>query len=377
MSKKIIQKSYSRQDGTVFYRKSIRINGEKTEKVFSRKSDSERWYLEKKREKELVEGGLGRVSSVITIKNYAKEWLDERKANGKPVSSWSMDETRLRLYIIPQFGDRELNKISTREWEAFLGSLVADELIGPATRNRIRSLANKMYNDALRKGEAAHNPVRVIPKLKESMEAWDYWTSGDEILNYLAEAKKEAPSFYLFACLSLNLGIRIGEVLALDHSDVNISQRRVHIAKTFEEVTGIVFNRVKGNKERWLGLNDSITEVLIEYRNQTSFRRSNEPLICDDNGARYFARSIRKTHEKVCKRAQVKDIRIHDLRHTYASHYVMNGGTLAELQALMGHSSPMMTMKYAHLAPGYLEKRAGVVSFSLPKSNVISLRKID
>jgi hypothetical protein len=41
----------------------------------------------------------------------------------------------------------------------------------------------------------------------------------------------------------------------------------------------------------------------------------------------------------------------------------MAGGSLAELQGLLGHSTPMMTLKYAHLAPGYLESRASVVSF--------------
>ena len=46
----------------------------------------------------------------------------------------------------------------------------------------------------------------------------------------------------------------------------------------------------------------------------------------------------------------------------------MNGGSLAELQGLLGHSSPMMTLKYAHLSPGFLESRANVVSFAIQKS---------
>lgn len=48
---------------------------------------------------------------------------------------------------------------------------------------------------------------------------------------------------------------------------------------------------------------------------------------------------------------------------------------LAELQRLLGHSSPTLTLKYAHLAPGFLESKAKVVSFSLPKENVVQLRK--
>lgn len=60
----------------------------------------------------------------------------------------------------------------------------------------------------------------------------------------------------------------------------------------------------------------------------------------------------------------MKTIRVHDVRHTYASHYVMNGGSLADLQELLGHSSPMMTQKYAHLAPGHLKSKSSVVNFA-------------
>ena len=73
---------------------------------------------------------------------------------------------------------------------------------------------------------------------------------------------------------------------------------------------------------------------------------------------------IRLRHRRTCARAGLKAIRVHDLRHTYASHYVMNGGSLADLQGLLGHSTSMMTMKYAHLAPGHLESKSSVVAFS-------------
>ncbi len=376
MSKKVASKKYKRQNGVLFFRKAIRIQGQKIEKSFSRKADSERWYLEKKREKELMEGVLSVDKTDISLQEFAGSWLEKRKLNGKPLGSWESDETRIRKYIVPQFGSRELNTISTKEWECFLDGLVADELVAPATRNRIRSIANKMYNDGLRLGAVSNNPVRIIPKLKESMEAWDYWSSTEEIFSYLTEAKNESPSFFIFACLSLNLGTRIGETLAFDHSDFNIDQRRVHIAKIFEETSGLVYRRTKGHKERWLGLNDSVVEALVEYRNSTRFRSPSDPLICNEQGERYFERQIRRTHFRVCAKAKVKTIRIHDLRHTYASYFIMNGGSLAELQALLGHSSPMMALKYAHLAPGYLEKKAGVVSFSIPQQNVVQLRKI-
>lgn len=373
MSKKVLTKQNTESNS---YRKAITINGKKIEKRFSRKSDADRWYSEKRREKELVENGLSLPTEEVTIQEYSLQWLESRKLAGKPLSSWESDETRMRKYILPYFGHREINQISTKEWESYLDSLVSDDLIAPATRNRIRSLATKMYNDAIRAEIVAHNPVRVIPKLKESMEAWDYWASVDDIYTYLEEAKKESDWFFNFACLSLNLGLRLGETIALDFEDVNLSQRRIHITKVFEEASGQVFRRTKAHKERWLGVNDSVFEALMEYRAKTKFSKSNDPIICDEDGQRVRERKMRHIHDKVCERAKVKSIRPHDLRHTYASHYIMNGGSLIELQSLLGHSSPSMTLKYAHLAPGFLEKKASVVSFAAPKQNVTLIRKV-
>ena len=121
---------------------------------------------------------------------------------------------------------------------------------------------------------------------------------------------------------------------------------------------------------------ESLRECLVEYGLNTRFKKQNDPLICDADGKRLYERQIRRIHERVCKKAEIKLIRIHDMRHTYASHYIMNGGTLADLQSLLGHSSPMMTAKYAHMAPGYLEKKASIVSFALPKSNVTALKRV-
>ena len=95
MSKKVNtktnQKTYTRQNGTVFYRKSIRIHGEKTERSFSRKADAERWYLEKKREKELEENGLSLPKTDVLVSEFADAWLEKRRLNGKPLSSWESD----------------------------------------------------------------------------------------------------------------------------------------------------------------------------------------------------------------------------------------------------------------------------------------------
>ena len=64
-------------------------------------------------------------------------------------------------------------------------------------------------------------------------------------------------------------------------------------------------------------------------------------------------------------RAEIeKKIRFHDLRHTYASQFMMNGGNLYDLQKILGHTDSKMTQRYAHLAPEHLVHVANIVSFN-------------
>ena len=61
--------------------------------------------------------------------------------------------------------------------------------------------------------------------------------------------------------------------------------------------------------------------------------------------------NIKKSFKAALKRAGIEDFRFHDLRHTFASHWVMRGGDLFKLQKILGHSSIEITLRYAHLAP--------------------------
>ena len=63
------------------------------------------------------------------------------------------------------------------------------------------------------------------------------------------------------------------------------------------------------------------------------------------------------------KSGNLKQIRFHDLRHTFASHFMMNGGNLYDLQKVLGHSEYEMTQIYAHLSPEHLAKATQIVSF--------------
>lgn len=372
------------QNEIAVHRRYIRINGKLNAKRFVRKTDADRWYMEKKREKELVESGVQQQVQLVALGEYADQWMQVRRSQGKPESSWKTDERRLRIHILPAMAHRPLQRITRREWEEFLNQLLVKHGLNPSTRNRIQTLVSKMYNDAIRQELVLVNPLSVVPKLRESQDKWNYWETLEECSQYLTASHQEGPSFQIFAMIALNTGARVGEILALRHQDMQLERRVLHIWRTYEQETHTVVERTKGKTGRWLGINDTLYEALVKHKRVTPFKKPGDLLVCRENGQDAGKPMeewmIRLRHRRTCDRAGVKQIRVHDLRHTYASHYVMSGGNASDLQALLGHSSAEMTRKYAHLAPGHLESKSNVVAFSAtPQSPgaVVAVSKAD
>jgi len=84
----------------------------------------------------------------------------------------------------------------------------------------------------------------------------------DSDQNYLREAEKESSSFYVFAVLALSTGARVGELIALQNYDVDLTNRRIHLCKLKEYRGDEICKRTKGGGDRWLGMNDEPHQVL-------------------------------------------------------------------------------------------------------------------
>jgi len=74
--------------------------------------------------------------------------------------------------------------------------------------------------------------------------------------------------------------------------------------------------------------------------------------------------SIRTAFERACREAKIEAFRFHDLRHTFASHFMMSTGDLPALQKILGHATLAMTMRYAHLAEGHVRAAMNALRFS-------------
>jgi integrase len=115
----------------------------------------------------------------------------------------------------------------------------------------------------------------------------------------------------------------------------------------WDEIRGefICLKKTKTDKARRIHINDDLKECFKSIRQRHSI--GTKYIFCDQNG---HISDIKTAFNAAVKRAGITDFRPHDLRHTFASHYVMRGGSLRALKKILGHADLKMTMRYAHLS---------------------------
>jgi site-specific recombinase XerD len=107
-------------------------------------------------------------------------------------------------------------------------------------------------------------------------------------------------------------------------------------------------------------MSESLQQTLQDHLNS----HQHKLVFSDINGAVLSENHMRWMFNKDVRAAGIKKIRFHDIRHTYASHFVMKGGSLYDLMGILGHANIETTMRYAHLSPDHLRSKASIVTFA-------------
>lgn len=133
--------------------------------------------------------------------------------------------------------------------------------------------------------------------------------------------------------LAMNTGLRKGELLALNWSDINLQARMLTVRP----------ENAKSGKQRHVPLNIEAMTVLRQWASQVG-----------DSGNVFGIASVKSSWDTLLTTAKVENFRFHDLRHHFASRLVMAGVDLNTVRELLGHADLAMTLRYAHLAPEHL-----------------------
>lgn len=159
--------------------------------------------------------------------------------------------------------------------------------------------------------------------------------------------------------VALNTGLRLGEICGLCWDRVNFESGSITISRTLTR-EGIK-NTTKTHKARHIPMNTTTRAVLLKrFKSKTTKLVFHTP----DGNSIPYDHFTQRDFKKAQKHAQMENmIRFHDLRHTYASHFVMSGGDIYVLQKLLGHSNIETTMIYAHLDERFLREASEIINF--------------
>lgn len=293
-------------------------------------------------------------SSQLTFKEFAEAlYMPHAKANKR---SFNSDAAKLRMYMIPSFGDQFLTQITAQSIQRYQNQLMPK--LSPATSNRHLSLLHRLFVLAEQWQYVDKNPCKGIQKFQENnqrqrflskVEIRDLFIAADEDENQFAAA------YIKFLLLT---GVRRSEALAAQWHDIQV---------TGNQATWYV-PHTKSGKSRYVILNQIAIKIL-----QAIPRNPGNPYVFVGKIAGQPINNPIKAFKRIIKRAGIeKSFRLHDIRHTVASLIINNGGTLYDVQATLAHANARMSERYAHLSSERLRETshnlssviAGAISFT-------------
>jgi len=343
-----------------------------------KRADSPNWFIEFQCLGQTVRRTSGTPSKVQAkaLEERLRREIQDRIAAGKLptvpfgeaidryfetiLSPRGKDKVRAKdIYVLDKlrarFGaETPLDSITSADIARYRDELVTKHELSPSTANREISYMRAIINRAANDWNISTAPFRV--KMFREPPGRVRWLTADEEKRLLEECSSHLQPIVIFL---MDTGCRKDEALNLTWRDVIFEKGRARI-------------RIEADRTK----NATATGKAVPKRTTRLLRRlyKNRP-----NGSDHVFLFVPKTKKggkvrpprplgniqigfkAACRRAQIEDLNIHDLRHHYASRLVQLGVPLQRVQRLLGHKSMRMTERYAHLAPSDLDDAVAVL----------------
>lgn len=273
--------------------------------------------------------------------------------------TFSKDEGMYRNRVGPRFGHYPLHKIPRQEVQIFHSEMVQKDGVSPATADHHIKFLCRMMNLCVQWDFLEKNPLGKISYFNPDNQVEHFL--DDAAIKRLVDVLKSHPKrvIALLLMFLLSTGARKASGKNSKWEDVDFVNR----------VWRIPASASKSKKVVMVPLNDSAIWVLEQLHTEDA---KGYIFVHERTGKPYTA--IEKTWYEVRKLAGLgEEVRIHDLRHTYASLLVTSGRSLYEVQKILAHSDPKITMRYAHLSAKTLQEAANAASVLVPKSDTSTL----
>ncbi|HUX80683.1 MAG TPA: site-specific integrase [Alphaproteobacteria bacterium] len=266
------------------------------------------------------------------IKDLAHDYLERHAQSKKRPKSYKEDKRMIEKIIVPSLGNQQVKHISRRTIESLHLQLEKTSIQG----NRVLALLSKMFNLAIKWGWRSDHPVHGIPRYHE--EKRDRWLRDEELSRFweAVECYPTRPPALALKIL-IYTGARKNEVLKATWNQFDLGK-------------GVWTKPPRSTKEKKHHHLPLSEQTVTALRALQDLNTKNSSYLFPNKTGDKPLEDIKRFWEKIKKEANLEDICIHDLRHTYASHLVSGGLSLSIVGKLLGHTQASTTQRYAHLA---------------------------
>jgi len=291
---------------------------------------------------------------VPTFKELADLWL--KQPHDWKESTRDNYNLNLNKHVLPFFGSAAINEIKRKNLKAFFDQKYAEGLT-PGTIQLIRAPINGVLSYAVDLEFIESNPLRDL-KLKYKKNTFEIEPLSEaESLLLLEQAKAfQNGVYYPVVLCALRTGMRIGEIQALKWNDIDIDKRQIEVKRSYRKGR---MTDTKNHKRRRVDMTPHLAETLKAY--QTLQKRNalkkgipfSEFVFTGARGEMLNRTSFQNALNQWAEKAQLRHVRTHSLRHSYATTRLMKGHNVGDVSYQLGHSSIKITYDvYTHWMPG-------------------------
>ena len=262
----------------------------------------------------------------------------------------------INKHIIPYFGMKKLNEITPADiiqWQ----KIIQENKFSKTYERMIQNQINALFNHAQRIYNLKENPCKKVKRMgKSDADKLDFWTK-EEYDRFISGIDRKSEDYLMFEILFWT-GIREGELLSLTIADFDMVNNLLHINKTYHRIDGkdVISTPKTDNSVRTIVIPNFLKEELQEYINRHYGFPQNERLFA------IVARTLQKRLKRYEKQTGVKQIRVHDLRHSHVAYLIDQGVEPLIIKERLGHKNIQITLNtYGHLYPSRQKEVAALL----------------
>jgi integrase len=330
--------------------------------------------------------------TIPLFKDFAKGFMETYSAMNHKSSTQQSYQSALDQHILPVLGEKPLNEITRKDVKDFINDKMMAGL-GTGTVRNLKAYLSCILSEAVDDELIETNPAlrtgRLIKKKDDSEEelselaplTWEEKTRLEETL------QKHYPAHYPLFLTALRTGMRLGELVALQPGDLDFNGGFIWVRRNCSRKR---ITSTKSGKDRKVDMSNGLAAVLENYLTQrkrealekgwgdppewlfyqdgkhTSEQIGDKTIKKIERGKLIDINNLRnRVFYKALEKAKLRRVRIHDLRHTYATLRISKGDNIVDVSKQLGHSSVKITLDtYTHWMPGGKKSEVDELDFT-------------